>query len=87
MNKHITLLYFAWVREAVGVAQETLLLPDSLSTAQDLADWLATRGENYAQVFHDTTKLCVAYDQELVKMEMPLGNVVEIAFFPPMTGG
>jgi len=41
----IDLLYFSWVREAIGVGSETLDPPESLASVGDLVDWLATRSE------------------------------------------
>jgi sulfur-carrier protein len=79
----VQLLYFAWVREAVGVDGEMLDLPDNLITLQDLAGWLS---ERYA-VFADSTRLRGAIDQVMAKMEAPIAGAKEIAFFPPVTGG
>ena len=36
----VTLLYFAKVREAVGVGEELIDLPAGVATVADLADWL-----------------------------------------------
>ena len=38
-------LYFAWVRERVGKAEETLEPPASVRTVADLMQWLVARGE------------------------------------------
>lgn len=83
----VTLLYFAWVRERVGVASEELALPAEIATAADLAAWLATRSPGHAEAFADPTKLRCAVDQVMVAMDAPLGDAREIAFFPPVTGG
>ena len=40
--------YFAWVRERVGKAEETIEPPASVRTVDDLIGWLAKRGETYA---------------------------------------
>jgi sulfur-carrier protein len=79
----VQLLYFAWVREAIGVDGEMLDLPDNLITLQDLAGWLS---ERYT-VFTDSTRLRGAIDQVMAKMEAPIAGAKEIAFFPPVTGG
>ncbi len=79
----VQLLYFAWVKEAVGVDGEMLDVPDSLTTLQDLADWLS---ERYT-VFSDTTRLRGAIDQVMAKFDAPIAGAKEIAFFPPVTGG
>src|SRR5471030_1730437 len=43
--------YFAWVRERVGMAEETVEPPPSVRTVDDLMRWLAKRGEAYAHAF------------------------------------
>ena len=83
----VRLLYFAWVREAVGVDGETMDVPPGVATPVDLIDWLATRGDGYAAAFADSAKLRCAVDQVMVALDAPLGSPKEIAFFPPVTGG
>ena len=38
--------YFAWVRERVGKAEETIEPPASVRTVDDLIGWLAKRGDD-----------------------------------------
>ena len=83
----VTLLYFAWVRERVGKAEERLVVPPDVMTFADLAAWLANRGGGYAEAFVDVTKLRVAADQTMVSLDAPIAGAREIAFFPPVTGG
>ena len=83
----LDILYFAWVRERVGVAEERIDLPAEVSTQLDLAYWLAARGSGYAEAFADPARLRCAVDQDIVPMTADLANVAEIAFFPPVTGG
>ena len=42
-------LYFAWVRECRGVAEEEIGPPPTLPTVDDLISWLCQRGEEYAR--------------------------------------
>ena len=79
----IKILYFAWVRDAVGVAEETVALPDGVVTVGDLADWLAIRHP----VFADRARLRVAVDQVMAGFDTHISGADEIAFFPPVTGG
>lgn len=81
----IDVLYFAWVRERVGVPRERLETP--AATVADLIADLIAREERYAWAFADLTSLRVALDQELSPFDAPLAGVREVAFFPPMTGG
>ncbi|PIE15116.1 MAG: molybdopterin converting factor subunit 1 [Rhodobacterales bacterium] len=78
-------LYFAWVRERIGVAREAV--ETEAATVNALVAELVARGERYAAAFADLTALRVALDQELSNFDAPLAGVREVAFFPPMTGG
>lgn len=81
----IDVLYFAWVRERIGLPRERL--ETSAVTVTDLINQLRAREERYAAAFADLTALRVALDQELAGFDAPLAGVREVAFFPPMTGG
>ena len=78
-------LYFAWVRERIGLPKETVTT--NAATVADLVDELRAKEERYAAAFADTSALRVAIDQELTDFDAPLANAREVAFFPPMTGG
>ena len=78
-------LYFAWVRERIGIAKETV--DTQAATVMDLVEELRAREDRYAAAFADISALRVAVDQELTEFDAPLANVREVAFFPPMTGG
>lgn len=81
----MNVMYFAWVRERIGVPQETV--ETEAATVNDLIAELKTREERYAAAFADVSALRVALDQELSDFDAPLAGVREVAFFPPMTGG
>lgn len=83
----LDVLYFAWVRERVGIGGEKLDLPAHITTPMELADWLAGRGGGYADAFADPNSLRCAVDQQIVPMASLIGNARELAFFPPVTGG
>ncbi|WP_425074194.1 molybdopterin converting factor subunit 1 [Sagittula sp. S175] len=78
-------LYFAWVRERIGVAKETV--DTQAATVMELVNELRAREDRYAAAFEDLSALRVAVDQDLVDFDAPLSGVREVAFFPPMTGG
>ena len=59
----VKLLYFAWVREQVGKAEETVELPVELETISDVIDWLQTRGPEYQQAFAHAKVIRAALDQ------------------------
>ena len=83
----VKLVYFAWVRERVGVPEERVTLPEIVHTVRDVAAWLAGRGEHYAAAFENPEIVRAAIDRRHVKPETPIAGASEIAFFPPMTGG
>ena len=78
-------LYFAWVRERIGVPKERI--ETSAATVNDLVAELRAREDRYSAAFADLSALRVALDQELTEFDAPLAGVREVAFFPPMTGG
>lgn len=81
----IDVLYFAWVRERIGLPRERV--ETSAVTVADLVTELKAREDRYAAAFADVSALRVALDQELSSFSAPLKGVREVAFFPPMTGG
>lgn len=83
----VRLLYFAWVRERTGVAQETVELPSGLATVADVLAWLQGRGTNYAAAFARSDVIRAAIDQTHVPLTATIAGAREIAFFPPVTGG
>ncbi len=80
-------VYFAWVRERVGKAEEDLNPPPTVATIEDLVAWLSGRGENYAYAFEKPSMVRAAIDRVHARRNAPIVGAKEIAFFPPMTGG
>ncbi len=81
----IDVLYFAWVRERIGLPREKV--ETKALTVAGLVDELRSREARYAAAFADLSALRVALDQELADFDAPLKDAREVAFFPPMTGG
>ncbi len=81
----IDVLYFAWVRERIGLPKERL--DTDAATVADLIEELRGREDRYAAAFADLSALRVAVDQELTEFDASLKGAREVAFFPPMTGG
>tara|TARA_B100000579_G_scaffold101699_1_gene80916 strand:- start:145 stop:393 length:249 start_codon:yes stop_codon:yes gene_type:complete len=80
------ILYFAWLREKVGVPYEEKDV--KAVTVKDLIQELVEVDEKYAIAFSDLKSIRVAVDQKLVQdFATSIKNAKEIAFFPPMTGG
>ncbi|MFN4095468.1 MAG: molybdopterin converting factor subunit 1 [Sphingomonas sp.] len=81
------LLYFAWVRETIGVGEEEAQPPEAVRTVADLIDWLGGRSDRHQQAFADPARLRAAVDQKFVALDSVLGAAEEVAIFPPVTGG
>ncbi len=80
-------LYFAWVRERVGVSEETVTPPAEVGTVEQLMVWLAARGGGYERAFADRARVRAAVNQVHAMRSTPVGLADEVAFFPPVTGG
>lgn len=78
-------LYFAWVRERIGLPRERV--ETQAATVAQLIEELKAREPRYAAAFADLKSLRVALDQKLASFDASLAGVREVAFFPPMTGG
>jgi molybdopterin synthase sulfur carrier subunit len=83
----LKIVYFARVREAVGIDAEERDLPEEVQTVGDCIIWLAVQDENYATAFADPARLRFALDQQMVWEETLLEGATELAIFPPVTGG
>ena len=81
------LLYFAWLRERVGKAEEVITLPEGVGTVGDLLAWLRGRGPGYAAALANTRTVRCAVNQDFAGPETPVRAGDEVAFFPPVTGG
>ncbi len=78
-------LYFAWVRERIGLPKEAV--ETDAKTVMGLVEELRAREERYALAFSDLSALRVAVDQDLTDFDASITGAREVAFFPPMTGG
>lgn len=81
----ITVVYFAWLRERIGLGQEHI--DTRAATVAELVDQLRGMDEYHAAAFADLRSVRVAVDQVLTDFDAPLAGAKEVAFFPPMTGG
>lgn len=81
------LVYFAWVREKIGAAEENIELPEAVKDISELFSFLKNSDEKYAAAFENQAIINVAIDHEQVSHDTVIAGAKEIAFFPPMTGG
>tara|TARA_B100000686_G_scaffold351065_1_gene448743 strand:- start:411 stop:677 length:267 start_codon:yes stop_codon:yes gene_type:complete len=83
----MNVLYFAWLRTKIGIGEETLELPEEVTTVSEFLDWLSRRGPAYLEALHDRSVVRVAVNQEYVSFDHALAPDDEVALFPPVTGG
>jgi molybdopterin synthase sulfur carrier subunit len=83
----LRILYFAWLRERVGTAEEEVELPAGVATVADLIGWLQGRGQNFSAAFAATRTIRCAVNQSFAGPDAPVAPGDEVAFFPPVTGG
>ena len=83
----MNILYFAWVREQIGLDQEQADPPATVADVAGLIAWLASRSGGHATAFADPARLRAAVDQRFVPLDAPILGAQEIALFPPVTGG
>jgi sulfur-carrier protein len=81
------LLYFAWLRSKIGIAEERVEPPAAVTTVASLLEWLKTRGPGFAEALKDTRVVRVAVNQRYVGWDHALAPGDEVALFPPVTGG
>lgn len=83
----LKVLYFARLRETVGLASEDLPVPTGVADVAGLRAWLVARGGVWQQAFDGSRQVRAAVNQELVADTAKVGDGDEVAFFPPVTGG
>ena len=80
-------LYFAWVRSKIGLAEESVSLPQGVESVEQFLLWLKGRGPGFADALKDTNFIRVAVNQEFATADVRLNDSDEVALFPPVTGG
>jgi molybdopterin converting factor subunit 1 len=83
----LKVLYFAWVRQKVGMAEEDIAPPPEVRDVAGLIAFLATRSPGHATAFADPRQLRAAVNQDFATPDAPVAPGDEVAFFPPVTGG
>lgn len=83
----LDILYFAWVREAIGKDGETIDHPGADVTVAELIRSLVSVNDGYTRAFAQMGRIRAALDQNFVSLETKIGDARELALFPPVTGG
>lgn len=84
---NIRLLYFARLREALGLDRETLVLDAAAPTLADLLDTLRARGGVWREELAADRNFRMAVNQDIATPDALLRDRDEVAIFPPVTGG
>jgi len=84
---NIKLLYFARLREAFGITDESVTLPAAVKDVESLTQWLRARGGAFADELAPGRAYRMAVDQDMANTQTPLREGAEVAIFPPVTGG
>jgi sulfur-carrier protein len=80
----VKILYFAGLKEKLGMSGETLTLPAGIATVGSLRDWLVGQGR---EALASAKNLRCAVNQDMARLDAAIKDGDEIAFFPPVTGG
>jgi len=80
----VKILYFASLKEALGMGGESVELPAGVTTVGTLRDWLVTQGR---EKLASAKNLRCAVNQDMAGLDAPVREGDEVAFFPPVTGG
>ena len=80
-------LYFAWVRQKVGMAEEEVTPPPEVTDVAGLMAWLSRQSPGHAAAFANAGQIRAAVNQDFASPDQPVGPADEVAFFPPVTGG
>lgn len=82
----LNVLYFARLRDVLGVEREQLAPPGGVQDVAGLTAWLRQRGDQWNALDLAGPVRC-AVNQELATADTPVADGDEVAYFPPVTGG
>lgn len=83
----LTVLYFARLRESIGLNQEVIAWNATLASVDALQNLLRARGTLWQAALSPQQGVRVAVNQDLAQGHTDLKDGDEVAFFPPVTGG
>ncbi len=80
-------LYFALLRERIGMAEEEVSPPAGIRTVAELVSWLRGRSAQHEAALANPAMVRVAVNQDYAQPSDAVRPGDEIALFPPVTGG
>ena len=79
--------YFSWIKEHVGKSEELIELPDHINNVNELINYLNELDKKYSLILEKKNLIKIAVNKTYSSFDTTISNNVEIAFFPPVTGG
>jgi molybdopterin synthase sulfur carrier subunit len=83
----VKIKYFAWMKRTVGVPEEDVTPPATVTTVGELVEWLRNKSPGHAEALSEGASFGAAVDKRTATMDVKLMGASEVAFFPPFTGG
>ena len=83
----VKVLYFAFLRDAMGRTSDEVEAPDSVATVGALREHLTSLGGPWARAFASVKRIRASVNQQMASDSDPVKDGDEVAFFPPVTGG
>lgn len=83
----VDVLYFASLRERLGVDRENITLDADVSDLAGLLAQLRARGGIWSEALADEGKVLMSVNHEMARATDAIQDGDEIALFPPVTGG
>ena len=83
----VNVVYFARLREALGLDSEEVVLPQGVRNVASLTQWLRSRGKVWDSELAPGKRVRVAVNLEMAEQTTNIADGDEVAFFPPVTGG
>lgn len=83
----IRVLFFASLRDRLGVAELSVSADEAGDSVASLRRFLAGRGDHWAEALGEGARVLAAINQQMVDMGFTVEDGDEVAFFPPVTGG
>lgn len=82
----LKILYFASLRETLGLGAEEIALPSDVNDVAGLLKFLMARGGDWEKLA-TVKNLRYAVNQDMARQDSTIKVGDEVAFFPPVTGG
>ena len=79
--------YFAGIRESLGLAQEQMAANPEITTVRALMNALIARHGERWDVILRQSKVLMAVNKTVARLDTTIKDGDEVAFFPPVTGG